>query len=397
MPIDIEKKSMYKYFLFGSLYITEGIHIAIALVITPLYLLNNNFAPEIVTLSSGIIMIPWIFKFIFGYYIDSFSHKGKKTFILYGGLIASFTLLLIPIINPETLFIGFIGLLFLGQIGIGFLDLSADAWAISITNEKERGKLSGSMTIGLYTGMFIGSALLTPLADSINFQTAYFLGGIFILPIIFSTILIKEQIKKQKKQVIIKPLLSELKQKKNLIFLIFLSLIALNSGIISLTAPLYMDISLKLGVALIGFITAVFSISRAIGSLIFGAISDKYGRSNTIIGIMISTIIFSILLITANNSQSLTILYAILGFLIGGLFSVIFALCMDKTNPKFAALQFGIFMGLINLGELSGSTISGTLITILNFQKVFLYAAWIVGPGLLLFYILKKTFPKIKK
>ena len=66
MPIDISKNSILKYFIFGSLYITEGIHIAIAWVLTPLYLLDLGVQPEIVTFSSGLIMIPWIGKFIFG-------------------------------------------------------------------------------------------------------------------------------------------------------------------------------------------------------------------------------------------------------------------------------------------------------------------------------------------
>ena len=173
MALDITKNNLSKYFIFGSLYITEGIHIAIAWVLTPLYLLHLDMSPEIVTLSSGVIMIPWIGKFIFGYYIDQWSHKGRKPFIIYGGLLSSITLLIVPIINPETFFIGFILLLILGQIGIGFLDLSADAWAINITKKRQRGKLSGAMTIGLYLGMFLGSAVIAFITGGIG----AFFGG----------------------------------------------------------------------------------------------------------------------------------------------------------------------------------------------------------------------------
>ena len=394
MALDITKNNLSKYFIFGSLYITEGIHIAIAWVLTPLYLLHLDMPPEIVTLSSGAIMIPWIGKFIFGYYIDQWSNKGRKPFIIYGGLLSAITLLLVPIINPETFFIGFIFLLILGQIGIGFLDLSADAWAINITKKRERGKLSGAMTIGLYLGMFLGSAIITPFADSFNFQSAYALGGLFILPIIGNILLIKEKVRKRKKNFDIKPLLSDLKQKNTMIFLLFLAIVSLNSGIISLSVPLYMDINLALSVSIIGFISAIFSISRASGSFILGAISDKYGRESTIIGIMMITIPFSIMLLFANNQQILTIIYAIIGFLIGGLFSVVFALSMDRTKRNVAALQFGIFMAILNLGELSGGSISGTLISLFDFTKVFLYAAWVIGPAFLLFYLVLVTTKK---
>lgn len=391
MALDISKNSLSKYFIFGSLYITEGIHIAIAWVLTPLYLLHLDTPPEIVTLTSGAIMIPWIGKFVFGYYIDQRTDKGKKPFILYGGLLSAITLLLVPIINPETIFIGFIILLILGQVGISFLDLSADAWAITITKKRERGKLSGSMTIGLYLGIFLGSAVLTPFADNINFPIAYALGGLLILPIIANMIVIKERVIKRKTSFNIKPLLTDLKQKNTMLFLLFLAIVSLNSGIISLAVPLYMDISLTLSVTIIGFISAVFSISRAIGSFILGALSDRYGREPTIISIMILTIIFSVILISATNQGILVIIYAIMGFLIGGLFSVIFALCMDRTKKRVVALQFGIFMTLLNLGELSGGSISGLLISLFDFIKVFFYAAWVIGPAFLLFYLVIKT------
>jgi MFS family permease len=397
MSLDISKNSLSKYFIFGSLYIIEGIHIAIAWVLTPLYLLHLDTPPEIVTLVSGAIMVPWIGKFIFGYYIDQRSEKGRKPFILYGGLLSSITLLLVPIINPETLLIGFIILLILGQVGIGFLDLSADAWAITITKKQERGKLSGAMTIGLYLGMFLGSVVLTPFADSINFQAAYVLGGLLILPILANMLVIKEQVKKRKTSFNIKPLLIDLKRKNTMLYLLFLAIVSLNSGIISLTLPLYMDISLTLSVTIIGFISATFSISRALGSFILGALSDKYGRGPTIISILFLTIIFSISLIWATDQGILTIIYAIIGFLTGGLFSVIFAMSMDRTKKKVTALQFGIFMAFLNLGELSGGSISGTLISLLDFTKVFLYAAWIIGPAILLFYLVIITSKKKQK
>jgi len=76
---------------------------------------------------------------------------------------------------------------------------------------------------------------------------------------------------------------------------------------------------------------------------------------------------------------------------------VVFALSMDRTKRNIAALQFGIFMAILNLGELSGGSISGTLISLFDFSKVFLYAAWVIGPALLLFYLVIVTTKKQKK
>lgn len=394
MLMDISKNSYLKYFLFGSLYITEGIQIAIAWVLTPIYLLQQDFSPEVVTLCSGIIMIPWVIKFLFGYLVDYFSIKGRKKIIMIGGFFSGLPLILVSLIQPSESLIGFIFLLFLAQCSISFLDLSADAWAIDSSKEKERGKISGSMTIGLYMGMAIGTALLGTIANDMSFGAAFFSAGIIIIFISLVPTFFKEKIVKTKKQKLSKQLFHEFKNTSLYPFLLFLPLIALNSGIISLSVPLFMEISLHLDIAIIGFISAFFSFNRAIGSFIFGAVSDKIGRYKTLMTIMIVLIFFSAFLITVHTSEQLTIIYGIIGFLTGGLFATIFAECMDKTNPKIAATQFGIFMGILNLGELGGGAISGKLITLLDFNRVFLYAAWIVGPSILLYYFIKKYTKK---
>ena len=99
-------------------------------------------------------------------------------------------------------------------------------------------------------------------------------------------------------------------------------------------------------------------------------------------------------LIFLNTSFTLTIIYAMLGFLTGGLFAVVFALSMDKTHPRIAATQFGIFMAALNIGELAGGSISGTLINIFDFNRAFLYGTWVLGPTIIIFYIIQKLNKK---
>ena len=388
--IDISNKSTLKYLLFGSLYITEGIQISLGWVLTPIYLLQQQYSPEIVTLSSGIIMIPWVIKFIFGYYVDRFSHHGRKKIITLGGIFSAASIMIAAIINPSISLFGFIGFMFLGHCSISFLDISLDAWAIDITTKKERGKLSGSMTIGLYVGMIIGTAVLGSIAESMNFISAFLFGGLIIFLISLIPLIIKEEKRKKQPEKIINNVLQEIKKKKIILYLIFLSIVSLNSGIISLIAPLFMDIKLQLDVAMIGYISAVFSLTRAIGSFVFGALSDKIGRIRIILINLMITIIFSTLLITVQSSEAFLIIYAAIGFLTGGLFSSVFALSMDKTNQKIAATQFGIFMAALNLGELTGGSISGSLYALFSFTQVFLYSAWVIGPAILLFYIINK-------
>jgi predicted MFS family arabinose efflux permease len=89
----------------------------------------------------------------------------------------------------------------------------------------------------------------------------------------------------------------------------------------------------------------------------------------------------------------MTLIYAIIGFLNGGLFTVLLASSMDTTNKKIGALQFSILISLMNAGELSGEFISGPLISTIGFTRTFLFSAWIFGPSILfLYYIIKKKY-----
>ena len=65
------------------------------------------------------------------------------------------------------------------------------------------------------------------------------------------------------------------------------------------------------------------------------------------------------------------------------------AISMDVTNPKIGATQYSILMGFGNAGEMSGTAISGTIIAIAGFSRVFLFSAWIYGPALLILYLFR--------
>lgn len=63
---------------------------------------------------------------------------------------------------------------------------------------------------------------------------------------------------------------------------------------------------------------------------------------------------------------------------------------MDITNPKIGATQLSILMSIHNFGDIGVTIISGSLVLMLGYDKFFLLAAWIVGPGLLILYFVKE-------
>ena len=391
--LDLQKNILVKYVLFTSLYFVEGIQLAITTVLVPLFLLNKGISPAITTITASMVMIPWALKFIFGWIVDTQRQINKKKFTIYGGISSGISLILLAIFNLSINLILFIFILFLAQCGIGFLDVSMDAWAISETKKKERGKINGFMMAGFFTGSAIGATTLTYIADQTNFLIAFFTAGALILILMILPSITKKPPTQQRQKKLTRIVTKEFKKKKTLSLALLLPIISVNSGIITLAAPLFMNLNLNLTVTQIGLITTVFTIGRVFGSLTSGTISDALSRQKTLLIIILTTIIFSAAFIFVTNWTAMTFIYAILGFLNGGLFTVLLATSMDITNAKVAAFQFSILISLMNAGELIGEFISGPLINSFGFTRTFLFSAWILGPGLLSLYtIAKKLF-----
>ena len=103
--------------------------------------------------------------------------------------------------------------------------------------------------------------------------------------------------------------------------------------------------------------------------------------------------IISSLLITANTWMILAIIYPIIGFLQGGtFFSALMALFMDITNPKIGGTQYSILTSIGNLGDYSIGIVSGSLLVFFGYQRFFLYAAWVIGPALIVLYLVQEKW-----
>ena len=389
--IDITKKSYLKYLLFGSLYFSEGLVMAIAFVIIPVYFVERDISMTITTLTIGIISIPVTIKFIWGGIVDFFIRFGRKPFIIIGELLLAGGLFALTFIDPKTGLIPFTIFFFISVCGVGFLDVSSDALAIEITQKHERGKVNGAMFAGQYAGMAVGSFVLTLIADLFGYNISLLGTAIIVLVILLFPFMIKEYKIIKTYQNVIKIIVGELRKRSVQLIEIFALIFDINKGMLLVIFPLYMKISLQLDIAQIGLIVSLFPITAAIGSIIAGTIADTWTRKKTIYFFVGASIVLSASLIFAVNWQLLAVLYAIIGFLQGGYITAGCAFFMDVTNPGAGATQFSIFLGLANTGMTGGETVSGTLISAVGFTRTFLYSAWIFGPALLLFYFIKEV------
>jgi len=387
--IDIGRSNFLKYFLFGSLYFSEGLMIAITTFIIPFYLLEKGVSTPLTTLIVGIVNIPWILKFVWGPIVDYFIRFGRKKFVIFGGVLAIFSMFGASFIDPSISLIPFTILIFLGHVGIGFIDVSTDAWAIDVSTEKDHGKINGSMFSGQYTGWAIGSAFLGFVALNFGYNLAFFTNGLLILVILIFPLFVKEIAKIKTKQKVALLLLIEFKKKTTQLTALFSPVVYLNTGMIMFMIPLYLKISFDFDPAQGGLINAILPISMVIGSVAGGISTDKWGRKLTLYLLLGFSAIFTAFLIFTDNWLNFAIIYGIIGFLMGGYETVVCALFMDVTNPRIGATQYGIFTGLANLGINGIGMVAGSMVSSLGFARTFLYAGWVCGPAILLLYFIK--------
>jgi len=390
--IDISKTSFLKYLLFGSLYFMEGLNKAY-IIILPVYFLDINIPPEIITLIMGLATIPMIIKFIWGGIVDYFIRRGRKIFVFIGGLFSSISLFILVIIDPSVAIVPFTIFMLVGWIGVAFLDVSADAWAIEISSEKERGKINGAMFAGQNIGLTFGAILLPFIALRFGFSFTFLTGGLIVLLIIIFPLFVQEKLVVKKRVKMVGLLISEFKKKTTQFISIFAPFAYMSCGILFFIVPIYLDINLSLDVAQIGYISAIFTFAIAFGSLSGGIIADKLGRKKALYIMLSGSLLSSASLIFTNNWLNFIIVYSIIGFLQGGFAAAALALLMDITNPKIGATQFSILTGIANFGYIFAGSISGSLYTMLGFSRVFLYSAWIFGPALLILHFIR--FKKI--
>ena len=389
--LELSKHPALKYLLFGNIYFANGISAALGVTLLIVYFTEKDISIATATMVAGAASIPFTFKFLFGPIIDRFIKRGRRPFIITGALLGGITFIPLAFIDPIVELIPFAIILFIGVIGIVLLDVAADAWAIQVTKYHERGKINAAMFGSLFGGMAIGNVLFSFIAQNFSYKMSFIIGGLIILSTVIITLAVKEEIIVKKRPKMGRLLISEFKKKNTIIISIFAFVSAMNFGILLFIIPEYMMNFLNLELTQIGLITSLFPIGVVLGATIGGFMADRFGRKKTLAIFLFGAIIFSSLLITVNSWQMLAIIYPIIGFLQGGSsFSALMALFMDITNPKIGGTQYSILTSITNFGDYSIAIVSGSLLMVLGYQRFFLYAAWVVGPALLMLYFVKE-------
>lgn len=165
-----------------------------------------------------------------------------------------------------------------------------------------------------------------------------------------------------------------IKDDKNKLILLLGFMAFLANGDNYAAAPLILNISKDLNLTLTtaAFSVTAYMLSFGFFTLIFGPLSDRYGKVKIINIAAIGTAIFSMLGALAFNLPSLIFFRAMNGAFGAGIFPVTMALVGQSFDDQNRHKALGKVMGLMFLGGATATAIGGTLAYLGSWRLVYL-------------------------
>ena len=117
---------------------------------------------------------------------------------------------------------------------------------------------------------------------------------------------------------------------------------------------------------------------NSLGRLFWGGVSDKLGRVNTLILLLIGTAVLS-LLVNAVSGYWIFLVIALIGFCFGGILCNYPPLTADLFGPKFMATNYGFVMLGFGVGAIVSTQVAGYYKNLAEHDISLMYPAFVVA------------------
>ena len=374
-PANLTDNFLLKVLTLCTMYIAQGVTHGFITATLVFHLTEKGLDSEATGGMLALAVWPWAFKAIWGPIIDRFTYLAmgrRRPWIIGAQLMMSATMLLLLFISDLAESVQLVGYIILTHnIFKSIQDVSVDALAVDVVEEKERGKINGFMYGCSYIGALFGTAFTFILKRS-NMDVTILVMVAILLLIMLLPLFIRERAGEK-----LLPWTAGASQltgenavvssTKELFFALFKAF-SLRSTVLTAVLAVLIYITINLMVPLypifmmnilefkkefLANLTMIGIISSMAGSMGGGFIADKLGHKRSIMlglgGLSVLWVISAFLTPYWMNTTYIYIMSPFPGLLIGLTAASYFSLAMDVSWKKVSGSQFSAYMALMNL------------------------------------------------
>ena len=378
---------------------TSGLPLFILISLLPAWLSSSGMDLKTIGLFA-LIQFPFTWKFIWAPLFDRFSFgmgRRRGWLIIFQFLLLT-TICCFGFLEPKNQ----VSTVAIISIIIAFFsasqDIVIDAYRRELLSDSELG-IGNAIHVNAYKiSSLVPGSLALILADSFDWKFVFLVTGLFMLPGIIMTLLIREPLlkygsPKTLKEAVIDPF-KEFKNRKGIkgafLILLFIFLYKIGDSMATaLATPFYLDLGFSM--TEIGVIAKNAGLwPGIIGGLAGGIWMIKLGINKAlwIFGFMqmFATLSFAWLAMSGDNNLILAITVG-LEFFAAGLGTTAFIAYIAKTtHPKYTATQFALFTGLASVPRTFTNASTGYLVEFFGWYHFFIFCFLIAVPGMLLLF-----------
>ncbi len=373
-----------------ALYVAQGIPFGFVTVALASYLAEQGASVDAIGHVKAMVTLPWAFKWVWGPVIDRFGIRSmgrRRPWILLAQTLMAVTIAAMIAIPNLVEAISLLATMILIHNIFGSLqDVSVDALAVDLLDERERGRVNGLMYGSAYFGTMVGGAGLGWVFAQHGLRAALLTQVGLLLAIMCLPLFLRERpgdswLPRFKSQPAGGETPDQSRSAKGNIFLNLARAMTLRSTLLAAALALGM----RLGSSALDTIGLEYYINHLhwtkeaynnlmggyavvvglTGAMAGGFIADRVGakRLAATTSVLLGAVWIAFGLLHAYWSMSGVVLTMLLfqELLLSILLVSLFSLFMTISWPRVAATQFTAYMALLNLSTTCGSWIAGTV------------------------------------
>ncbi|ACC97638.1 major facilitator superfamily MFS_1 [Elusimicrobium minutum Pei191] len=405
------------WFFIPTLYFAEGLPFVIVNVVSPVIYTKLGVAENIMSFYTGFLYLPWVLKMFWSPLLEN---KSKRSWVLGTQLALSAVFVLIALsfqLNNYFLYslIGF----FTGAFISATYDIATDGYYMLALDKKEQAFFVGIRTFFYRLAMIFASGILVMIAGVIEERTGniplswtaamFIASGVFGLFFVFHIfILHKERIEETvKNNTVFTNFFDSFKayftQKNIVIIICFILFYRLGEASFEKMIPPFLTSARELGglgmsTKMYGFVKGTIGIiSLMAGNILGGIALSKYGFKKCIwpfvIMLNVPTVFYVILAIFQPGALVTAALLSFeqFGYGLGFMAFTVFIMNVSIAS-KYATSHYAISTGIMGLGMMVPSMLSGSLKMALGYTNFFILACFLSIPSFLLIPFVLKIY-----